>query len=62
MRNVASGRVGVPGRGRIVIAAAAVVCVATVGAASAAVAGFTPFAQNQVGQEVNGAILLPTNQ
>jgi len=49
------------------IAAVAIICVTAVGVASAAVVGFDPFGldpfgTNQVGQEVNGAILLPTNQ
>ncbi len=60
MRNISSGRSGV--RGRIAIATAAVVGLAAVGVASAAVAGFDPFGNYQVGQELNGATLLPTNQ
>jgi len=41
--------------------ATAAACVAVAGVASAAV-GFGPFGTAQVGQTVNGAILLPTNQ
>ena len=47
---------------RTAIVAAVVSCVAVVAAASAAVSGFDPFGNAQVGQAVNGAILLPTNQ
>ncbi len=51
-------------RGRAFIAAWVVASVAVVGAASAAVGGFgfDPFGNNEVGQTVNNAILLPTNQ
>ena len=62
VRYIASGRTAVRRRSRAVVAAASVICVAAVGAASAAVAGFAPFGQSQVGQQVNGATLLPTNQ
>jgi YVTN family beta-propeller protein len=49
-------------RGRVLIAVAALLSTAAVGVASAAVAGFDPFGTNEVGQTVDGAILLPTNQ
>jgi YVTN family beta-propeller protein len=51
-------------RARRVIVAAVVSCVAVVGAASAAVAGFAfdPFGNQQVSQTYANGILLPTNQ
>ena len=49
-------------RRRAVGLAAVVASAAVVGIAAAAVTGADPFGSNQVGQEVNGAILLPTNQ
>ena len=49
-------------RGRVLIAVAALLSTAAVGVASAAVAGFDPFGTSEVGQTVDGAILLPTNQ
>jgi YVTN family beta-propeller protein len=49
-------------RSRNVVAAAVVLCIAVVGVASAAVAGLNPFGTYTVGQQVNGAILLPSNQ
>ena len=62
LRKPVSDRPGVLGRGRVVIAAVVVTCVAVAGVASAAVAGLGPFGTSQVGQEANGAILLPSNQ
>ena len=49
-------------RGRLAIAAGIATCVVAVGAASAAVGGWDPFGNNQVGETINGATLLPTNQ
>ncbi len=49
-------------RGRLAIAAGVATCVVAVGAASAAVGGWGPFGNNQVGETINGATLLPTNQ
>jgi YVTN family beta-propeller protein len=49
-------------RGRLMMFLTGVVCVAVVGAATAAVAGFDPLGTNQVGQQVSGGILLPTGQ
>jgi YVTN family beta-propeller protein len=43
-------------------AAVAVSCLAAVGVASAAITGYDPFGQYEVGQQVKDAILLPTNQ
>jgi YVTN family beta-propeller protein len=40
----------------------AIALLVVVGGASAALTGFDPFGSNEVGQIVNGAILLPTNQ
>ncbi len=56
------GRERVATRTRVLLATTVLVLVATVGIASAAFGGFDPFGTNQVGQDVNGAILLPTNQ
>ena len=44
------------------LAAALMSCVAVVGGASAAVAGFNPFGNGQVGQTYANGVLLPTNQ
>ena len=44
------------------IAAALVSCVAVVGVASAAIGGFDPFGNQQVGQTYANGVLLPTNQ
>ncbi|MGA2926264.1 MAG: bifunctional YncE family protein/alkaline phosphatase family protein, partial [Solirubrobacteraceae bacterium] len=60
MRNLASERATV--RRRVLAAAIALTCLAGAGVASAAITGYDPFGTNEVGQEVNGAILLPTNQ
>ncbi len=49
-------------RGRVVIAAALVSCVAVVGVASATIGGFNPFGKQQVAQTYANGILLPTNQ
>ncbi len=49
-------------RGRTVLAAALVTSVLVVGAASAAVGGFNPFGDQQVGQTYANGVLLPTNQ
>jgi len=49
-------------RGRVAIAAALASCVAMVGVASAAIGGFNPFGNQQVGQTYANGILLPTNQ
>src|SRR5205085_12266023 len=49
-------------RRRAVGLAAVVASAAAVGVAAAAVTGADPFGSARVGQEVNGAILLPTNQ
>ena len=61
MRNVVLGRLG--SRTRLIFAAFAV-CLASAAVASAAsaVAGVGPFGSGQVGQTINGATLLPTNQ
>jgi len=50
------------GRGRVAIAAALASCVAVVGVASAAIGGFNPFGNQQVGQTYANGVLLPTNQ
>jgi len=49
-------------RGRVAIVAALVSCVALVGVASAAIGGFNPFGNQQVGQTYANGVLLPTNQ
>ncbi len=49
-------------RGRVAIAAAVASCVAVVGVASAAIGGFNPFGNQQVGQTYANGVLLPTNQ
>jgi YVTN family beta-propeller protein len=49
-------------RGRIAVAAAVASCVAVVGVASAAIAGFNTFGTQQVGQTYANGVLLPTNQ
>jgi YVTN family beta-propeller protein len=46
----------------VAIAAALTSCVAVVGVASAAIGGFNPFGNQQVGQTYANGILLPTNQ
>jgi YVTN family beta-propeller protein len=48
--------------GRLLVAGIAVTCVAGFGAVAAAVTGTDPFGTSQVGQKVNSATLLPTNQ
>jgi YVTN family beta-propeller protein len=60
VRNVALGRLS--GRGRLIAIAVAVACLAVAGVASAAIGGLGPFGSSQVGQTINGATLLPTNQ
>jgi len=55
-------RAGTRGRRRALIAGAAALCLSAAGVASADLAGVDPFGTAQVGQEVNGATLLPTNQ
>ncbi len=60
MRNLLSGHRA--RRGRTAIASAAILCLAVVSVASAAIAGYDPFGTSEVGQTVNGATLLPTNQ
>ena len=62
MRNVASRRAGFSRRGRAIAAAVVVVCLAAVGVASAAIGGFNPFGNQQVGQTTANGVLLPTNQ
>ncbi len=63
MRNLAFRRMRTRRRGRVVIAAALVSCVAVVGVASAAIGGFNPFDHHKVdGQPTANGILLPTNQ
>jgi hypothetical protein len=47
---------------RLTFVASAVAGLLAVGVASAAVTGFNPFGNNEVGQQTQGAILLPTNQ
>jgi YVTN family beta-propeller protein len=49
-------------RARTAVVAAVASCMAVVGIASAAVTGFDPFGEEQVGQTYAGAVLLPTNQ
>ena len=49
-------------RGRVAIVAALASCVVVVGVASAAVSGFNPFGNQQVGQTYANGVLLPTNQ
>ncbi len=49
-------------RGRALSLVAAFAGIGIVGVAAAAVTGYDPFGSDQVGQTVNGAILLPTNQ
>ena len=49
-------------RGRTAIIAAVASCVAIVGAATAAVGGFNPFGNGQVGSTYANGLLLPTNQ
>jgi YVTN family beta-propeller protein len=44
------------------VGALAIALFAVVGVAQAALGGFDPFGSNEVGQIVNGAVLLPTNQ
>src|ERR1700761_7913062 len=61
MRNSGFRRGGIR-RARIVIVAAIAGCVVVVGAASAAVAGFDPFGNGQVGSTYANGVLLPTNQ
>ena len=51
-----------PRRARTVIAAAVLTFVALVGVATAAVSGFDPFGNEQVGQRYARGVLLPTNQ
>ena len=53
---------GLTRRGRLVVLGAALAGVLVVGAASAAVGVLNPFGNNEVGQKVQGATLLPTNQ
>jgi YVTN family beta-propeller protein len=60
VRTVALGRLSVGNR--LVAVVATVACLAIVGAASAAIGGFGPFGSRHVGQEINGATLLPDNQ
>ena len=62
MLKLTGRRVGSHRRGRTAIVAAVVSCVAVVGVASAAVGGFDPFGNEQVGQTYAGSVLLPTNQ
>jgi YVTN family beta-propeller protein len=49
-------------RGRTAVVAAVAACVALVGVASAAVGGFNPFGNGQVGSTYANGLLLPTNQ
>jgi YVTN family beta-propeller protein len=49
-------------RGRVAILAAVTSCVVVVGVASAAIGGFNPFGNQQVGQTYANGVLLPTNQ
>ena len=49
-------------RGRVAIVAALTSCVVVVGVASAAIGGFNPFGNQQIGQTYANGVLLPTNQ
>ena len=49
-------------RRRALVLTTAVASLAAIGVASADVTGYDPFGSSQVGQKVNGAILLPSNQ
>ncbi|MGZ4294639.1 MAG: YncE family protein, partial [Solirubrobacteraceae bacterium] len=60
--NVVARRRGLRLRVALVLAAVAVTATAAIGVAVATVTGANPFASHRVGQTVNGAILLPTNQ
>ena len=62
MRKLVSIRTRGRRRGRFALAVALTSCVAVVGVASAAVGGFNPFGNQQVGQTYANGILLPTNQ
>ena len=59
--NVARRR-GLRLRAIVVLAVLSVVTTAAIGVAVATVSGSNPFGSDRVGQTVNGAILLPTNQ
>jgi YVTN family beta-propeller protein len=60
VRNVALGHLS--GRSRVIAVLAAVASLAIVGVASAAIEGLGPFGSSEVGQTINGATLLPSNQ
>ena len=62
MRNLVFRRTRKRRRGRVAIAAALASCVVVVGVASAAIGGFNPFGNQQVGQTYANGVLLPTNQ
>ena len=60
--NVVARRRGLRLRAALVLAAVTVTATAAIGVAVATVTGSNPFGTHRVGQSVNGAILLPTNQ
>jgi YVTN family beta-propeller protein len=62
MRNSVSESTHGRWRGRTALAAAVTTCAAVVGVAAAAIGGFNPFGDQQVGQTYANGVLLPTNQ